>query len=630
MSLEEMQGLVDFDPQLKELLSDLMKICPAFIGYYNDDAGKHKQKLFDHLLIAVFETYFAFAIDGNDPGYIAERLLNFGSDLIWEYIRAASPQLNVKSIKTLQNVDIVFVLQTWETYISAIREEISKKGMSASDEVKAMLRPRLFHWYMKRHATYSVWGSSYVEEGNPILQKFEDAMRCPIFDETKAVAQGILEAMEQYEELGDDASTKKAFEDLLSRIDKDSAYTKAYKEPDTWHLGAKERLQYLIECAVKSPKKTVLISTEVCLWEKLDKSFVNSIVAAECDVDTGKKYAGRQEDHIKAGTLYTMREFNSINKKILIYVTCSDHVTLGYGNSYQQRVYQACRQLTNTSVYEAAGLVPKGSTETEEKRLRFFFINAEGPFGDLSGKKEEEGRRQQSNFYFAARLALPPGYYIEPIRSGVQALAHAISPGMLKHHAICLMTLLGYDNFCAFLRIHCNLELPPEKDLEMELEKIRKDFKSFNKQQQRLKRKEILQILMTPEEQRSIDDWSVLDDSVMTYGSYGTTRYAKTTQAFTEATLVVDFLDESSTNDEFSAAAKEVHSILCKDVTGVQWQGVKKRQLYLFLLAAGYSEGIIGKLRTADADIHFGSSNRSINQSTNVDPDIDELITYTE
>jgi hypothetical protein len=387
-----------------------------------------------------------------------------------------------------------------------------------------------------------------------------------------------------------------------------------------------------IIASVKSqPQAAALISTERALIDVMDDNdgYWGKLIkdADSCEVFAAGMEVGEDgEDQrpIKAGTLYkiVLDEMNC--KTLLIYVTYSPHIVLGHGTSFPSRLSQGSRMITNTSIFEAAGLVQEGSTDIIIERFRFFFINAEGPFGDLFGKKEEEGR-QHSKFYFAARLTLPPGYYISPIRSGVHALAHLISPGMLKHHAIALMAFLGYEKFCAFLRIHCKLELGPAKDFEMELEKLSRERKLFGVTSQ--KRKEILRILMTQEEQRSIDDLSVLDDWVMTYGITGN---VKTTQAYTEvcteATLVVDLLDESSTNDDFSAAAEEVHCILCKGVTNVRFQRQKKRHFWLFLLAAGYSEGIIGKLGAADADIYFGSPNQSINQSTNVDPDIEKLI----
>ena len=101
MTLDEMLELTKEYPALKEIVVELMGICPAFSGFYDDTGGQHRKKLFEHCLIAVFEAYFAFVIDGSEPGYIAERILNFGSEDIWRYLTSPSLELNKDPIKWL-------------------------------------------------------------------------------------------------------------------------------------------------------------------------------------------------------------------------------------------------------------------------------------------------------------------------------------------------------------------------------------------------------------------------------------------------------------------------------------------------------------------------------------------------
>lgn len=95
MTLKEMEVMADKHPELETLVFNLMNICPAFHGFYDDVEGVNRKKMYQHCLIAVFENYFAAVIDNNDPGYIVERLLNFGSNSIWEHLQV--PPTTIKN-----------------------------------------------------------------------------------------------------------------------------------------------------------------------------------------------------------------------------------------------------------------------------------------------------------------------------------------------------------------------------------------------------------------------------------------------------------------------------------------------------------------------------------------------------
>ncbi len=571
MTLDDMMKLAGGYSELEKEVVELMQICPAFIGFYDDTEGQHRKKLFEHFLIAVFETYFAFVIDGTDPGYIAERILNLGSEAIWRYLTPPSLKLNEVAIEWLSKLDPkdlqLYVLETWEPYMSAIRAYIREKDMYSNAEVIAMLRDDLFQWYLNRHTLFSIWGGGGSNRcGTCLLEDkpFPDAVSCPIFAEVKDVAESILHVMDEHRNKGISLNQAKSqFESLLNQIA--TKHTKAYINPgdESLQTGGEKMLSALIKKAESQPKGTALITTEKYLVERLSKKYWENITrgAKTCVVKT--VMLDDDGEPIIAGTLYKI-PLDGVNcNTLLIFVGCSPHVTLGYGSTMPTRLSQASKQIATSSVLEEAGLIDEGSTDKLIKRFRFFFINTEGAFGNLL--EDVLDSKRELRFYFAARLTLPLGYYIQPIRTGVVALADAICPGMLKHHAVALMVIMGYDNFCNFLRLHCDLELGPAANLRGKLEEMSEQRGKLLQQRRRkllrLARFEIMEILRKKPEQRTEEDFENLEESRTLIDS------SHTTQQYDDAKILIATLDENSTKDDFTEVAEEVYKLLTDHVT---------------------------------------------------------------
>ncbi len=596
MTFDKMLELAEQYSELKKIVMELMGICPAFCGFYDDKEGQHREKLFKHCLIAVFESYFAFVIEGSDPGFIAERILNLGSGAIWRYLKMPSKKSNKTAINWLNLLpdDLqVYVLQTWETYIAAIQASIREKGMTDSNEVMAMLREDLYQNYLKRHTTYSIWGHGGPNRSGTCLLgegPFSDALYCPIFAEVKAVAESILQLMEAHTKGKlSRAEAKSQFKSLLGTIAKN--HTKAYVESDDEALraGGEKMLSALICKAKEQPKRTALIFTEKWLVDKYNKDYWDDITRGgeTCDVKT--VMPDNEGKPTTAGTLYKIPLDGMHCKTLLIFVGCSSHVTLGYGAPMPTRLSQASKQIATSSVLEEAGLNDKGSTDKLVKRFRFFFINAEGPFGNIFGDGVDSNR--ELRFYFAVRLALPPGYYITSIRTGVFALANEICPGMLKHHAVTLMVVMGYEQFCNFLRLHCDLDLGPVEQLKERLEEMSRE----SDKRRRLAFDEILKVLQKKAEERTEDDFEKLEESRALIDS---TRTSKTSREHDGAKMLVMTLTENPTNDDITEVAEGVYNILASHITTPTKKARKLRRFYIEV-TNDFEQSVIGGLFAA-------------------------------
>jgi hypothetical protein len=611
MTLDDMMKLSEGYPELKKMVMELMQICPAFSGYYDDEGGQHREKLFEHCLIAVFETYFAFVIDGSDPGYIAERILNFGSEDIWRYLTSPSIVLNevaIEWLKVLPSNIQCYVLATWQTYIGAIRSYIRKNGMTSNDEVMAMLHDDLYQWFLKRHTLLSIWGGGGPDcSGTCLLddkKEFPDAVYCPIFAEVETVAKSIIQVMEEHE-IGklDQAEARSQFKSHLDTIKK---HTKAYVEPDDEALrnGGQVMLSSMIEEIKVQPEETALLTTEISLWSKFDKDYLDDITrgAKTCDVKT--VMSDDDENPTIAGTLYKIRLNGKRCKTLLIFVGCSPHVTLGYGSTMTTRLSQASKQIATSSVLEEAGLIDEGSTNKLVKRFRFFFINAEGPFGNLFGDGPDSKR--EVRFYYAVRLTLPLGYYLEQFRKGVVALANEICPGMLKHHAVALMVIMRYDNFCNFLRLHCGLELGLAENLEGKLAEMSDQRKK--RQTQRLARLEILQILRKKPEERTEEDFENLEECrALIHRSH-------TSQQYDDAKILIMTLEGNPTKDDFTEVAEEVYKILTDHVSDNKFGKLRK---FYQEVSVDFTQSVIDGLFAATLQIQF---REKLGGETNANP----------
>eukprot|EP00984_Skeletonema_dohrnii_P022396 scaffold11527_cov105-Skeletonema_dohrnii-CCMP3373.AAC.9 len=631
LTLAEMLQLSNENSNLKEKVMALMEICPAFSGFYDDIEGQNRDKLFEHCLIAVFESYFAFVVRDNDPGYIAERLLKFGSDVIWSYLKMPSPELNKDAIEWLSThaKDLqVYVLETWEPYISAIRAYIREKGMSSNDEVMAMLQDDLYQWYLNRHTLFSIWGDGGpIRSGTCLLgeEPFPDAVSCPIFADVENVAGSILQVMDEHHngEISPNEA-KSRFKSLLSGIT--TKHTKAYVEPTSEALrkGGQKMLTSMIEEIKEQPRETALLTTEQFLVDKFSDEYRKEIFchAETCDVVTVME--DDEGGPTTAGTLYKIPLDGKCCKTLLIYVGCSPHITLGHGNTMPQRLSQASKQIATSSVLEEAGLINEGSTTNLIERFRFFFINVEGMFGCIFDDDPDSNRETQ--FYFSLKLTLPPGYYIQQIRKGVVALANEIFPGMLKHHAIALMVVMGYENFRNFLRLHCGLDLGPATNLKEKLEDMRKQrYTQQIKQRKKLMRlasAEILKILQKKVEERTEEDFENLEECrTLIYSSH----QSKTSQLYHDATMLIMLLDEDSTDADYAEVAEGVRKILTDHVNRGEDEIARTLRRFYRDVAVDFEQTVIGRLNSATVNIRrrvqFGGEANAIQMGSESDDD---------
>ena len=128
-------------------------------------------------------------------------------------------------------------------------------------------------------------------------------------------------------------------------------------------------------------------------------------------------------------------------KSIYILVVPSWHCIFGYNKRYSVRLNNGCAFLTVMSVLEAADIIPKGSTEREQRILRAALIRMEGFKGNLPNEA-------CGSFHTAVRYAVAEGYFGSPVHAGVGVLANALSEnGMNAIHVAILMAVLGYDGF---------------------------------------------------------------------------------------------------------------------------------------------------------------------------------------
>jgi hypothetical protein len=222
------------------------------------------------------------------------------------------------------------------------------------------------------------------------------------------------------------------------------------------------------------------------------------------------------------------------------------------------------------------------------ERFRFFFINAEGPFGNLL--RDGVNSSRDVRFYFAVKLTLPPGYFIQPIRTGVLALANEICPGMLKHHAVALMVVMGYEQFCNFLRLHCDLDLGPVEQLKERLEEMSRQRKKQLTSQlakcRRLAFGEILKVLQKKAEERTEEDFENLEES------RALIRTSRRSQEYDGAKMLVMTLTENPTNDDITEVAEGVYKILTNHVTGQVFKSGKLRRFY-HVVASDFEESVI-------------------------------------
>lgn len=355
-----------------------------------------------------------------------------------------------------------------------------------------------------------------------------------------------------------------------------------------------------------------LISIEEDLVNKLGEDYWKGIVcgADQCNVYTVMK-DGNGQHQIKAGTLYKI-EFDGEHCKLLfIYVTCSDWIVLGYGAKYAVRLSQASKLTTTSSVLEAAGLIEKGSAETLIQQFRCFFINAEGPFGNIMAEKEE---RKASFFYWAARCVLPTGYYIKPIRVGVQALAHEIAPGLLKHHAIALMVNMGYDNFRRFIVLHCEFDLGTTEQLATKLEELKSQRKAQRDHENQRRRRDELRslrqnlhcILRMLEEERSEEDIEMLEEYTETLNA----RMSQETRSkYEDATLLCLTLKEDDSPEDYEKVAEEVRNIVNKSGK----KNPRAIRVFYELLSAEYKD-----IAEALYNIEFGNHMKNLHKGEQV------------
>jgi len=481
---------------------------------------------------------------------------------------------------------------------------------------------------LKRHTLLSIWGGGGPDRSGTCLlddkKPFPDAMYCPIFAEVKEVAGSILQVMKEHTKGKlTESEAKGRFNSFLKKIA--SKHTKAYVEPsdEALRVGGEKMLSALICKAKEQPEETALLTTEICLVDKFDEDYWDNITrgAETCDVYTTVKDEG---EPTTAGTLYKIPLDGKHCKTLLIFVGCSPHVTLGHGNTMPQRLSQASKQIATSSVLEEAGLINEGSTTNLIERFRFFFINVEGMFGCIFDDDPDSNRETQ--FYFSLKLTLPPGYYIQQIRKGVVALANEIFPGMLKHHAIALMVVMGYENFRNFLRLHCGLDLGPATNLKEKLEDMRKQrYTQQIKQRKKLMRlasAEILKILQKKVEERTEEDFENLEECrTLIYSSH----QSKTSQLYHDATMLIMLLDEDSTDADYAEVAEGVRKILTDHVNRGEDEIARTLRRFYRDVAVDFEQTVIGRLNSATVNIRrrvqFGGEANAIQMGSESDDD---------
>ena len=422
-------------PLLKEIVELAALITPS-LQVHNDNKEDANAEGTNFFMESSLSSMFSCS-----PGPVLEKPLNLGSTTVRGICQSPPQDISVHNEEFTNELEtcVKFILLfTWPTEKEALYAYIEQRLDPEKDKdtllaLKAMILPRHPSKFLKLYETQTLFDNS------TLLQQYVDAYGSEGFEAVKQAAKIIITAIQ--------SNDKDAIYTAIASLDKKSPLGARYLHPTN-----KAAYSAAVEKQLEEAKDAAC-DNEIIVIEQTSIEQLSEEAKTEHLPTNSEKLTLLNNDNSVAGTLYKYK-YNS--KTIKIIVTPSWHCIRGHNNTLEGRINNGqsyitfMRSLTNANISSSAALL---------KQVQIFqaqLIEMEG-FGNL-----EEDKKCKGSVWKAIRNALPKDLCRDPIRGGVVGLGKKISPvnGIDSLKVVCLMAVLGVDNFLTMMKIGYDIEFP--------------------------------------------------------------------------------------------------------------------------------------------------------------------------
>ena len=432
-------------PLLEEIAKTLALEAPAF---------KCNEDKIDGIIGEAVNFLFEFSYMSSMPasfGYALEKVFNCGDiGIRWMCRILVAPSIasrNAGAVSELNGTTDIRPLFTWETEISGVREDIDLMSDEASlQALGSMLRPGHADGHLQNYETKTLF------DNHADLKQKVDTFRSEGYAAVKRAVAEIRAAMNSTADLKVKIRVVKA---AIATIDKNSKFGERYLPPT-------DKKEYAIQCGKKlrDVKDAVVTSNEVkplIVVEYETKKQLKPDDAEEHFPSNSIIHKMHNYDGTLAGEVYV---YDYKKKTIRILLVPSGHIIRGSRAGVKARMTVGKSMVTIMSYLAEARVVP---TSAFERYCDIFYAQAIEMIGLGSKDEVVDEELVMASVHNARYAALPDGLGRgNPICSGVYGLSQLISPvnGIDEQKVVCLMTVLGFDDFMSMMKDIYAIELP--------------------------------------------------------------------------------------------------------------------------------------------------------------------------